>query len=232
MTFLSLLKYQSNSLNRKFPTFILSVFSLMIIFTGEALGHEHEHHEDQNKQPAMEHMHHQHNHSNIKEGYVRSVKQLNIPNAKLVDMEGAQVSLSSELNSGKPIMLNFIFTTCTAICPIMSATFSQVREELGPDRSKIEMISISIDPEHDTPEKLKEYAKKYHADEGWQFLTGDLALIVSVQKAFDAYRGDKMNHIPLTFLRRSPKDPWVRLEGFTSAKDLLHEYHNLSKDAL
>ena len=86
------------------------------------------------------------------------------------------------------------------------------------------MISITIDPEQDTPERLKEYAGRFKAESGWLFLTGSIDNIIATQKAFDAYRGDKMNHVPLTFLRSTQDGSWVRLEGFASANEVVAEY--------
>ena len=89
------------------------------------------------------------------------------------------------------------------------------------------MISITIDPEYDTSARLQAYAARYHAGPQWQFLTGNREDIVAVQKAFDAYRGTKMNHEPLTFLRASVDAPWVRLNGLASAADVVKEYRQL-----
>ena len=89
------------------------------------------------------------------------------------------------------------------------------------------LVSISIDPEEDSPARLSEYAKKLKAGTGWQFYTGTAQASIDVQKAFDAYHGDKMNHLPLIFLRTAPGNPWVRLNGFVSADDLIREYHSL-----
>jgi protein SCO1/2 len=88
------------------------------------------------------------------------------------------------------------------------------------------MVSITIDPEHDTPERLRRYARRFGAAEDWDFYTGDLQDIIRVQKAFDAFRGDKMSHIPLTFLRAAPDEPWIRMEGFANAGELIEEYRS------
>ena len=85
------------------------------------------------------------------------------------------------------------------------------------------MVSISIDPEQDTPEALARYAKRFDAGPQWVFLTGSLEDSIRVQKAFDAYRGDKMNHVPLTLLRTGPDTDWVRYDGFASGADLVTE---------
>ena len=132
--------------------------------------------------------------------------------------------------SGRPVALNFIFTTCTTICPVLSATFSQAQEDLQEQSTPPIMISVSIDPDHDTPERLADYAKSFHAGPGWLFLTGSKGSLLEIQKSFDAYRGDKLNHVPLTFLRASPNSSWVRLEGFTSARELNEEYEELISD--
>ena len=159
--------------------------------------------------------------------YTRTVQNYRLPDVTLTDMNNEQVSLRKELDFDGPIMVNFIFTTCTTICPVMTATFSQVQDMLGEEKNNVRMVSISIDPEQDTPEKLRAYARKFDAGESWHFLTGNLDDIVISLKAMDAYRGDKMNHAPATLMRKSATAPWVRLEGLTSAQDLISEYQKI-----
>jgi protein SCO1/2 len=179
---------------------------------------------------AEDHSHHHHHHAMPAEadGYVRTQAAYTVPDVKLVDADGAGVPLRNQLaEQDKPVILNFIFTTCGAICPVMSATFSQVQAALGPARDAVRMLSISIDPEEDTPAALKAYADKYGAGPQWQMLTGSLTDSIAVQRAFDVYRGDKMSHQPATFLRAAPGQPWVRLDGFASADDILREVRQL-----
>ena len=158
------------------------------------------------------------------EGFERKQASYQLPDVTLIDQSGKKVSTVELLGGDDPLMLNFIFTSCTTICPVLSATFSQLQKKYGSEINGVRMISMTIDPEYDTPEKLREYAQRFHARTGWTFLTGDRDDIVVVLKAFDAYRRDKMNHIPLTFLRHSTDTSWVRLEGFPGANDLLKEY--------
>lgn len=156
--------------------------------------------------------------------YRRSVHRYPIPDVTLIDMDGAEVFLPAALKGDTPTMLNFIFTSCTTVCPVLSMTFSQSQERLAAELENMKMISISIDPEHDTPQRLREYAKRHNAGAQWRFLTGNRGDIVAVQKAFDAYRGSKMSHEPFTLLRASVDVPWVRLDGFASAAELVAEY--------
>jgi len=174
-----------------------------------------------------EHHHHHHAMPDEQDGYVRTLATYTVPDVKLLDPNRAQVSLRRQLDD-KPVIMNFIFTSCGAICPVMSTTFSEVQKALGPERNAVRMVSISIDPEHDTPEALKIYAKRYGAGPQWQMLTGSLDNSIAVQRAFNVYRGDKMGHTPATFLRARAGQPWVRLDGFASADDILREYRKLT----
>jgi cytochrome oxidase Cu insertion factor (SCO1/SenC/PrrC family) len=168
-----------------------------------------------------------HNSLNASARYTRSVAHYEAPDVTLVSIDGTRIALASALQHPGPVMLQFIFTTCPTICLVMSSTFSAAQSKLGADLAKVRMISISIDPEHDTPERLRQYARKFKAGPQWLFLTGKTEDIASVQKAFDAYRGSKMRHEPLTFLRGAPSESWVRLDGLMSATELVDEYKQL-----
>jgi len=157
----------------------------------------------------------------------RSTAKYQVPDLGLVRSDGAPVNLRRELDDGQPVILNFIFTTCAAICPVMSQTFAQIQRRLGEAHHRVHLISVSIDPEQDTPARLRAYAKKFDAGPEWSFYTGTVEASISAQRAFDAYRGDKMNHVPVTFLRAAPGEPWVRLEGFAKADDVIAEVHKL-----
>jgi protein SCO1/2 len=163
-----------------------------------------------------------------RQSFTRAVASYEPPDVTLVDMNGARVPLSAALGYEGPVLLQFIFTTCPTVCPVMSGTFSAAQGRLGAELARVRMISITIDPEQDTPERLREYARRFKAGRQWLFLTGDLEDIVAVQKSFDAYRGNKMRHEPLTFLRAAPGKPWVRLDGLLSAAQLVAEYRRLT----
>jgi len=145
----------------------------------------------------------------------------------LVDSDGLVVSANDLFSNDKPIVLNFIFTTCTTICPVLSATFSQLQKTLNELDIPPKMVSISIDPEQDTPARLREYAKKFDALPLWSFYTGKSSDIVNLQRSFDIYRGNKVNHIPVTFMRNTTDTRWLRIDGFVSNAELLSEYKSL-----
>jgi protein SCO1/2 len=146
----------------------------------------------------------------------------------LVDADARPVRLRDLLATDDPVMLNFIFTTCSTVCPVMVKVFADVPARLGPAAQHLRMISISIDPDNDTPQQLKSWAA--HVGEGvrWRLLTGRVESIRSVQLAFDNYRGDKMAHEPVTLIRRAGATSWLRIDGFASPDELASEYGKAS----
>ena len=157
----------------------------------------------------------------------RTSADYKLPTVSLVRDDGKAVSFPQAIDDGRPVVLNFVFTTCGTICPVMSQMFSQLQDRLGADRDKVHLVSISIDPEQDRPARLVEYAKKFHAGPTWRHYTGTTQASLTVQRAFDAYRGDKMNHTPVTYLRARPGSRWVRLDGFATPDELAREVRAL-----
>lgn len=171
---------------------------------------------------AGEHSHHHH----VTESTKYRLVDYTLPNVALVRADGKNVQLPDELNDGRPVVMNFIYTTCTTICPVSSRIFSELQEKLGGQREHVHMVSISIDPEEDTPQVLAKYADKFGAGHQWQFYTGTIEASVAVQRAFDVYTGDKMDHNPATFIRSAPGKLWLRIDGFAKADELLQVLQN------
>ena len=163
-----------------------------------------------------------------REGYDRSFADYSLPPVTLTNQDGKKVDLRTLVDSGKPVILDFIFTTCTTICPILSAGFSNLQRELGENASKVQLISISIDPENDVPQKLKSYQKRFNGRPGWEFLTGNRDDVGRVLRAFNAFVVDKMSHEPL-YLLHAPNSTaqWVRIKGLIKKSDLMNEYHKI-----
>jgi protein SCO1/2 len=149
------------------------------------------------------------------------------PAVMLVREDGKSVSLPHELDDGRPVLLNFIFTTCSSICPLTSRTLEEFQHKLGSEAARVHLMSISIDPEQDTPARLSAYARKFHAGPEWQYYTGTVAASIAAQRAFDVYRGEKMSHTPVTLMRAAPGEPWLRIEGFVTPDELVDDYRNL-----
>lgn len=160
--------------------------------------------------------------------YKRSVEKYTIPDITLIDQEGRKVRLVDYFTGDQPIVVDFIYGTCTTICPVLSAGYINLQRRLAASGKVPRLVSITIDPENDSPKVLKDYLKRYRARPGWDFLTGSRGDIDLVMKAFKAYIPDKMSHYPLNMIR-SPKDgSWVRLFGIMSSSELLEEYQSVA----
>lgn len=159
----------------------------------------------------------------------RSVETYTLPAVRLVNQDGVEMDLSTFLDSNKFVVVDFIFTTCTTICPVLSAGLVNFHKTLGEEAENVKFISISIDPEHDKPDVLKTYSQKYNMKPEHILLTGSRQDINTVMNAFDAVMPDKMTHYPLTFFRAPESQEWVRVFGMMSVSELMQEYENLKK---
>lgn len=212
---------------------ILLLVSCGILATGQALAADNIFGMKPGEQ--QQHMHmdmapgsHEHHHEMAAAtNFKRTEDTYTVPAVTLVRQDGSKAPFPAEMDDGKPVILDFTYTTCTVICPVLSHTFAKVQEKLGNEASKVHMMTISIDPEFDTPARLVEFSKKFHAGPQWIHYTGTSGDIVAIQNAFDVYRGDKMNHPPVILLRATPGKPWVRLEGFATPDEVIREYRKL-----
>jgi protein SCO1 len=174
---------------------------------------------------------HAHHHASAPSSTTRTVAHYQIPNVELVRDDARKVRLDAEINDGRPVVLAFIYTSCTTVCPLTSQTLATLQDKLGPARDRVHIVSISIDPEQDTPARLREYAQTFRAGPEWQHYTGTLAASQVAQRAFDVYRGNKMDHSPATLIRGTPGAQWVRIDGFATADQLLAELPDLTLQA-
>jgi protein SCO1 len=153
---------------------------------------------------------------------VRSLLAVRLPVVRLRAHSGPAIDFASSLDEQRPALLNFIFTSCTTVCPPLSQTFAAVQERLGARRELLQMVSVSIDPEHETPGRLRDYAARFGAGSQWRFFTGSAEGVDAVQRAFNVYRPDKMGHTPVTFVRPKGSRQWVRLDGYATPDELIH----------
>ena len=111
-----------------------------------------------------------------------------LPAVPLVDQNGNQVSLASF--KGKPVLIDFVYTSCPGPCSVLTSKLVSVAQDLGTQLGqKVTMISLTLDPEHDTPKALKDYAERLGADRsGWLFLTGKPQDVDRVLAAYNLRR--------------------------------------------
>jgi len=145
-----------------------------------------------------------------------SFSSMQIPNVKVMDQNGQALDFYSDLVKGRNVAINFIFTTCTTVCPVLTATFRRVQVELQNSQSDTKLISISVDPTVDTPERLRDFASKFKAGPGWTFVTGDKTEIDSLLQRLGAGVGNKNDHTSMILIGNDPADIWTRTYGLSS----------------
>jgi protein SCO1 len=137
---------------------------------------------------------------------------LRFPKVTLIDQDGQPVRLRDL--EDKVLAINFVFTTCTTICPPMTANFFQLQKLMADRVNKdFQMISISLDPVNDTPARLKAFAQKFGAQPGWRFLTGSKSDVEQVLRALRVYTAAKEQHSPLIYIAAPAKQSWTQVNG-------------------
>jgi protein SCO1 len=145
-----------------------------------------------------------------------------IPDTPVVDQDGRRLNFYSDLVKGRVVAINFIFTTCTTICPPLGATFAKVGE-LGGERfgSDFRLISISVDPTTDTPQRLKAWAAKFNAKPGWTLVTGQPQDIDALLKALGGFSASVRDHTPTVLVIGDPRGVMTRAYGLAPPAMLL-----------
>jgi len=159
--------------------------------------------------------------------YTRTFENYEIPDVTLINQDGVKVELRKLLLADQPVLVDFIYTTCTTICPVLSINFVNFQNTIHRESGKARLVSISIDPEFDTPKAMKAYLSRYHAKPGWDFLTGSREDISRVLKAFNVFTLNKMNHYPVILLKSPFDRRWVRVYGLIGTSELLVEYEKV-----
>jgi cytochrome oxidase Cu insertion factor (SCO1/SenC/PrrC family) len=146
-------------------------------------------------------------------------QKMNIPDVELLDQNGRKIHFYSDLVKGQTVVINFIFTTCTTICPPLGATFARVQKELG--NKDVRFISISVDPATDTPERLKAWGAKFHAGPGWTFVTGNKPQVDELLRALGASSARREDHSPTILIGNDTKGAWTRTYGLAKTSEII-----------
>lgn len=145
------------------------------------------------------------------------------PNVPLVNQDGKTLHFYDDMIKGKVVAINFMYSTCHDACPLETAKLRQVQQILG-DRvgGDIFMYSITITPEHDTPESLKAYMEKFDVGPGWQFLTGKAADILLLRKKLGLYSGEEQEksegHTMSLIVGNEATGQWIKRSSFDNPK--------------
>ena len=139
----------------------------------------------------------------------------------LVNQDGQEMRLYSDLIKDKIVVIDVMFTSCTGACPIMSTTFAKIQDRLGDRIGKdVHLISISVDPVNDTPAKLKEYAARFNAKPGWYFVTGPKENVDAALKKLGQYVESREAHQNLFLIGNDKTGLWKKAFGLAKPEEI------------
>ncbi len=148
--------------------------------------------------------------------------KLELADLELVNQNGETVRFASDVVGDKIVVVDFVYTTCTTVCPVLSTLLSQVQNRLGDQLGdEVALVSVTVDPNRDTPQRLKAYAAKHGAREGWTWLTGPKPAVDEVLTRFGAYTSNFEDHPAMVLVGDGRSGEWTRFFGFPSPDQLL-----------
>jgi cytochrome oxidase Cu insertion factor (SCO1/SenC/PrrC family) len=155
------------------------------------------------------------------ENDVSSASAKYFPNLVMRSQDDVPVHFYEDLLKGKVVLINFIFTTCQGVCSPMTANLARVQSYLAEQMDKeVVMISISVDPETDTPDVLKKYAAKFKARPGWYFLTGEKRNVDWVLYKLGGYVEEKQQHTSLLIIGNEATGEWMKVNAMGAPSEI------------
>lgn len=140
-----------------------------------------------------------------------------IEDVPVVTQDGAPARFYSDLVKGRVTAIQFVFTSCTTVCPLMGVRFAQLQSRLGSDAARVSLLSVSIDPANDTPQRLAAWSKRVGAKPGWTLVTGTKPDMDRLLQSLGASSADPAAHTPLVLIvddRAADGEPsMLRLDG-------------------
>jgi protein SCO1/2 len=154
--------------------------------------------------------------SKAEDGSGLRTSAMSIPDVEMLDQDGRTIHFYTDLVKGKTVVINFIFTTCTTICPPLGATFARVQKDLGERAGRdVQLISVSVDPVTDTPERMKAWGAKFKAGAGWTFVTGQKPQVAELLRALGAASASPAEHTPALLIGNDLTGQWTRVYGLS-----------------
>jgi cytochrome oxidase Cu insertion factor (SCO1/SenC/PrrC family) len=137
-----------------------------------------------------------------------------VPDVPVLDQDGRQLRFYSDLVRGRTVAIDFIYTSCTTFCLPLTANFRAVQERLAARIGKdLALVSITVDPATDTPERLKAFAAQFDAAPGWSFVTGAKPDIARLLDKLGQPLGNPEDHSPLVLVRNDANGGWAHVDG-------------------
>jgi protein SCO1/2 len=141
---------------------------------------------------------------------------------ELTNQNGEKMRLYSDLIAGKTVVINSFYSTCVGICPMMAATFKRIQTALGDRLGRdVILISVTVDPETDTPARLREYAESMSAKRGWYFVTGKRENVEKALGKLGLRVAAKEEHTSVMLIGNEPKGLWKKAFGLARSDEIV-----------
>jgi cytochrome oxidase Cu insertion factor (SCO1/SenC/PrrC family) len=151
-----------------------------------------------------------------------------VPDIEVVNQDGRHVRFNSQVVEGRIAIVTGFFTTCSSMCPITQEKLSQVAKLLGPRLGKdVVIVSVSVDPQNDTPARMKDWAEKFHIAPGWTLLSGNRAQVDTLLKSLGLSVPLPQRHQSALMIGGTASG-WVRISSWTSAEKLVKLVESMS----
>ena len=161
----------------------------------------------------------------------RSPAEKYFSDVELINQDGQKMRFYSDVLKDKVVVINTFFTNCTGSCPPMNRNLEKVQEALGERLGKDAfLVSMSVDPETDTPVRLKEYSRRFHARPGWIFLTGKKENVDWALYKLGQYVETKDGHTNILIIGNEPKGLWKKAFGLAKADELMKIVEDVIND--
>lgn len=151
-----------------------------------------------------------------------TLASVEIPDKWMIDHNGKQVRFYSDLIKGKVVVVNFFFTRCSDVCPMQGKSLSRLKDRLGERLGHdVFFVSISKDPENDTPEELAKWGKRYGVNTGWTLVTGETEVIRKILWDFVGEEIGQAMHESTVLIGNDKTGVWTTTDGLLYPEDLI-----------
>jgi protein SCO1 len=149
----------------------------------------------------------------------------------LTNQDGKPLRLYSDILKGNVVIINSFYSTCSSVCRVTMPVFKQLQDSLGERVGKdVRLVSITVDPQNDTPEILRRYAAGVGAKQGWEFLTGDKQTVDEVLYKFGLYTDAKEDHSNVFIVGNEPTGLWKKILGIAPPYEILRSVESMLND--
>ena len=150
---------------------------------------------------------------------------------ELINQNGEKFRFYSDLLKDKVVVISSFMATCTAACPPKNRNLEKIQEAAGDRLGKdVLILSITVDPMTDTAERLKDYAKRYHAKPGWYFLTGKKENVNWALYKIGQYTEDKQDHMNILVMGNEGTGLWKKAFALSAVPDLIKVFESVLND--